>query len=131
MLLTAPYLSPAAAYTLLSERATAWIWYAPLAPFMKWIRASLFQTCPGVNSLTPPKMANHIMVGRQIMQQQLVPGIAAGPATSALTYMVHQAQYVSPTAPSKKKTPAERWDLQASELYRLANIPGPEDLPDI
>ena len=35
LLLTAPYLSPAAAYTLLSVRAAAYSWDAPLAPLMK------------------------------------------------------------------------------------------------
>ena len=33
-LLTAPYLSPAAAYTILAEIVTAWNWDAPLEPLM-------------------------------------------------------------------------------------------------
>ena len=41
-LLTAPYISPAATYTLLSARTAAWNWDAPLAPLMRWIRASLY-----------------------------------------------------------------------------------------
>ena len=41
--LTAPYLPPAAAYTLLSARAPAWNWDAPLGPLMRWIRPSLYQ----------------------------------------------------------------------------------------
>ena len=40
-LMTAPYLSPSAAYTLLSARSTVWNWDAPLAPLMRWLRASL------------------------------------------------------------------------------------------
>ena len=68
LLLTAHYLSPAAVYTFLSTRATAWSWDAPLAPLMKCLRESLFQTCPGVNSLPPLDMADHITVGRQNLQ---------------------------------------------------------------
>ena len=34
-ILTAPYLSPAATYTLLAERVTDWSWDTPLAPLMK------------------------------------------------------------------------------------------------
>ena len=41
-LLNAPYMSLAAAYTLLSARTTAWNWDAPLAPLMIWLRASLY-----------------------------------------------------------------------------------------
>ena len=43
-LLTAPYMSLAAAYTLLSAITAAWNWDAPLAPLMRWLRASLYQT---------------------------------------------------------------------------------------
>ena len=53
-LLTAPYLSPAAAYTLLSARVTARNWDASLAPLMIWLRESLYQACPGAISLPPP-----------------------------------------------------------------------------
>ena len=60
LLLTAPYLSPDSAYTLLLARAIAWNWYAPLALLMRWLRASLYQTCPGVKSLLPLYMADHI-----------------------------------------------------------------------
>ena len=34
-------------------------------------------------------------------------------------------------APAKKKESAERWYLQAPYMYRLANVQGPEDFPDI
>ena len=74
-------------------------------------------------------MDAHITVGRQNLQQQLVPSTPTGPATSAPTYIVHQAQQVAPAAPPKEKNPAEHWDLQSSSLYRLANVQGPEDLP--
>ena len=90
-LMTAPYLFPDAAYTLLSERATAWSWDAPLAPLMKWLRAYLYQTCPGFKYLPPLDMANNITVDRQNLQQQLVPRTPTGPATLAPTYIVHQA----------------------------------------
>ena len=39
ILLTAPYMSLAAAYTLLSARTSAWNWDAPLAPLMIWLRS--------------------------------------------------------------------------------------------
>ena len=57
-LLTAPYIPPAAAYTLLSSRTTAWNWDTPLAPLMRCLRASLYQTFPGVKSLPPLEMAD-------------------------------------------------------------------------
>ena len=131
LLLTAPYLSPAAAYTIFLARSTAWIWDAPLAPLMKRLRASLFQTCPEVKSLPNLEMADHITVGRKNLQQQLVPRTPTGPATSALNYTVHQAQQVAPEVPVKKKNLEECWDLQASSFYRLANIQGPQYLPEI
>ena len=105
-LLTAPYLSPASAYTLLSARNTAWNWDAPLAPLMIWLRASLYQTCPGLKSPSPFIMADHILVGRQNLHRQLVPCISEGPDTPAPTYIFYQAQQVSQAAPSKKKSPA-------------------------
>ena len=76
-------------------------------------------------------MADHITVGRQNMQQQILPRTAAGHATSAPTYIVHQSQQVSQTSPAKKKTPVGHWDLKASSLYRITNVPGLEDLPEI
>ena len=76
-------------------------------------------------------MDDHITAGRQNMHLQLVPRTPVGLATSALIYIMHQAQQVSLTAPPKKKTLAERWDLQASSLYRLSNVPGSEELPEI
>ena len=42
-LLTAPYLSPAAAYTLLASRVQAWKWDAPLKPLMTWLRAIIVE----------------------------------------------------------------------------------------
>ena len=54
----------------------------------------------------------------------------AQPATKAPTYIAQQAQ-TSKAASAKKKNPAERWDLQAPSLYRLADVQGPEDLPQI
>ena len=54
-LLTAPYLSPAAAYALLATRVHAWKWDAPLKPLMTWFRASLHAACPGVKSPPPPQ----------------------------------------------------------------------------
>ena len=124
-------MSPASVYTLFSARTSAWNWDAPHAPLMRWLRASLYQTCPGVKSVPPLEMANHITVIRQTLQRQLVPCIPAGPATPALTYIVHQAQKVSQAAPAKMKRPKERWDLHAASLYRLIEVQGPEDLPEI
>ena len=108
LLLTAPYMSPAAAYTLLSARTAAWNWDYPLAPLMKWLRASLYQTFPGVTSLPPLEMSDHITVGQQTLQRQLVLYIPAGLATPALTYIVQQAQQVAQATPANKKSPAER-----------------------
>ena len=102
-LMTAPYLSPAAAYTLLPERATTWKWDAPLAPLMKWLRASLYQTCPGVKSLPPLEMADHITVSLQTLQRQLVPRIPSGPATQEPTYIVHQAHRYPRQRPPRRK----------------------------
>ena len=130
-LLTAPYLSLDSAYTLLLARVTAWNWDAPLAPLMTWLRASLYQACPGVNSLPPLKLADKITVSHQTLQRHLVPRTRAQPATPAPTYIVQQAQPVDQATPPKKKNPAERWDLQAPSLYRLANVQGPEELSQI
>ena len=130
-LMTAPYLSPADAYTLFSAISTAWKRVAPLEPLMKWLRASLYQTFQGVNSLPPLDKAYHITVGHKKLQSQILPRIPTGPATPSRTYIVHQAQQVAQAAPARKKIPEERWDLQASSLYRLANVQGPEELPDI
>ena len=96
---------------------------------MKWLGAYLYQTCPGLKSLPPLDMADHITFGRKNLQRQLVPLIPVSPATPAPTYILHQAQQVAQTAPAKKKIPAESWDLQASSLYRLADVQGPEELP--
>ena len=84
-LMTAPYLSPSAAYTLLLARASFWSWDDPLAPQMKWLRESLYQTCLRVKFLPPLEMDDQITVGRQNLQQQLVPYTPAGPATPSLT----------------------------------------------
>ena len=97
---------------------------------MTWIRASLYQACPGVNSLPPLEVADHITISRQTLQRQLVPRACAQPATPALTYIFQQSQ-TSQATPAKKKNPAERWDLQAPSLYRLADVQGPEELPQI
>ena len=93
---------------------------------MTWLRASLYQACPGVKSLPPLELSDHIMVGRQTLQRHLVPHTRAHPATPAPTYIVQQAQPVAQATPAKNKNPAERWDLQAPSLYRLADVQGPE-----
>ena len=129
-LLTAPYLSSVSAYTLLSTRVHAWKWDAPLEPLMKWLRASLYTTCPGVTSLPLLDLANHITVSRQKPQIPMVLRIPAGPVAPPPTYII-QNQPADQAAPAKKKDPAERWDLQAPSLYRLADVQGPEDLPKI
>ena len=108
LLLTAPYMSPAAAYTLLSAKTAAWNWDDPLAPLMKWLRASLYHPFPGVTSLPPLDMADHITVGQQTLQRKLVLRIPTGLATPALTYIVQQAQQVAQATPANKKSPAER-----------------------
>ena len=128
-LLTAPYLSPAAAYTLLSVRVTARNWDALLVPLMTCLRSSLYQARPGVKSLPPLELANHIMVSRQTLQRQMVPHTRARPATPAPIYIVQQTQPVAHTVSTKKKNPAEHWDLQAPSLYRLADVQGSEEQP--
>ena len=90
-LITAPYLSPAVAYTLLLERVTSWNWDAPLAPLMKWLRASLYQACLGVKYLPPLELADHITVIRQTLQRHMVPRNRARPSTPAPPYIVQQA----------------------------------------
>ena len=129
-LLTSPYLSPAAAYTLLAARVHAWKWYAPLKPLMTWLRASLYATCPGVTPLPPLKLANHITVSRQKLQIEMVPRTPSGSAAPPLTYII-QSQPAAQASSAKKKDPAEGWDLQAPSLYRLADVQGSEDLPKI
>ena len=94
---------------------------------MRCLRASLCQICPGVTSLPPLEMANHITVGRQAPQRQLVPRTTAGPDKPAPTYTVHQEQQVAQVSPTKKEIPSER----ATSLYRLTSIQRPEELPDI
>ena len=76
-------------------------------------------------------MADHITVGCQTVKRQLVPRIPAGPNTTVLAYIVHQSQKVAHASPAKKKVPEERWELQAASLYRLTEVQGPEDLPEI
>ena len=97
---------------------------------MTWLRESLYKTCPGVTSLPPLQLANHITVSRQTLQRQMVPRTPAGPAAPTPTYII-QNQPMAQAAPAKKKYPAERWDLQAPSLYRLVDVQGPEDLPKI
>ena len=72
-LLTAPYLSPAAAYALLAARVHAWKWDAPLKPLITWLRSSLYAACPGVTSLSPLELNDHITVGRQKLIRAMVP----------------------------------------------------------
>ena len=52
-LLTAPYMSPSAAYTLLSARTAAWNWDSSLVPLMTLLQEFLYPICPGVTSLPP------------------------------------------------------------------------------
>ena len=97
---------------------------------MIWLRASLYQACPGANFPPPLKLADHITISRQTLQRQLVPRARAQPATPAPTYIVKQAQTDQAT-PDKKKNPEERWDLQDPSLYRPADVQGLEELPQI
>ena len=120
-LLTSPYLSLAAAYTLLFARVHAWKWDALLDPLMTWIRASLYTTCPGMTSLSPLELADHITVSRHKLHIQMVPCTPLGQAAPPPTYII-QNQPAAQAAPAKEKDPTERWDLQAPSLYRLANI---------
>ena len=85
---------------------------------------------PGVTSLPPLDLADHIMVSRQTLQIHMVPHTPIGPAAPTPTYII-QNQLAAQAEPAKKKDPAERWDLQPPSLYRLANVQGPEDLPNI
>ena len=129
-LLMAPYLSLAAAYTLLAARVHTWKWDAPIKPLMTWLRASLYAVCPGIKSLPLLDLAYHITVSRKKLLIEMVPRTPSGTATPSLTYII-QIQPAAQAAPENKKDPAERWDLQAPYLYRLANVQGSEDLPDI
>ena len=60
----------------------------------------------------------------------MVPSNPSRPAAPAPTYII-QIQPAPQAAPAKKKEPADRWDLQATYLYRLADVQGPDDLPNI
>ena len=112
-LLTAPYLSPAAAYALLAAKVHAEKWYAPLKPLITWLRASLYAACPGVTSLPLLELVDHITVSRQNMLKATVPRTPSSPAAPAPTYII-QSQPASQALTAKKKEPAERWDLQAT-----------------
>ena len=94
---------------------------------MTWLRASLYHACPGVSSLLPVELADHITISCQTLQRQLVSNARAHPATLSPTYIFKQAQPYWAT-PAKKENPAERWDLQAPSLCRLANVKSPEYL---
>ena len=98
---------------------------------MRWLRESLYQTCPEVKSLPPLDMSDHIMVSRQNLQRQMVPRTLARTATPSPTYIVQQTKPVAQAVSTKKKNPAEHWDLQAPSLYRLAEIQGPKEIPQI
>ena len=76
-------------------------------------------------------MTDHITVGRQNLHRKMVPCIPAGPSKSAPTYIVHQSQQVAQASPVKKKFPEEWWYLQAYSMYRLSDVQGPEELPEI
>ena len=112
-LLKAPYLSPAAAYALLTARVHAEKWDAPLKPLMKWLRASLYAARPGVTPLPLLELADHITVSRQNLLKSMVPSTPSSPAAPAPMYII-QSQPASQATPAKKKEPAERWDLQAT-----------------
>ena len=97
---------------------------------LTWLRASLYAAFPGVTSLPPLELADHITVSRQNLLKAMVPRTPSSPAAPAPTYII-QSQPTSQAAPAKEKEPAERWDLQATYMYRLADVQGPEDLPEI
>ena len=97
---------------------------------MTWLRVSLYKTCPGVTSLPPLDLAYYITVRGQTLQIQMVLRTPAGASVPTLTYII-QNQPAAHAVLAKKKYPAERWDLQAPSLYRLADVQGPEDLPNI
>ena len=101
-LLKAPYLSPAAAYTLLAARVHAWKWDAPLKPLMTWLRASLYAACPGVTSPPPLELADHITVSRKNLLRAMVARTPSSPAAPAPTCII-QSQPASQTAPAKNK----------------------------
>ena len=87
-LLKATYLSPAAAYTLLTAKVHAEKWDAPLKPLLTWLRASLYATRPGVTSLPPLELADHITIGRQNLHKTMVPKNHSGPAAPAPAYII-------------------------------------------
>ena len=96
LILTAPYLSPAAAYALLAARVDA-----PLKPLMTWLRASLYAARPGVTSPPPLELSDHITVSRQNMLKATVPCTPSSPAAPAPTYII-QIQPASQVAPATK-----------------------------
>ena len=97
---------------------------------MAWLRAYLYAACPGVTALPPLELVDHITVSRQELLKVKVPRTPSRPDTPAPRYII-QSQPASQAALAKKKEPAERWDLQATYLCRLADVQGPEDLPEI
>ena len=102
-LLSAPYLSPADAYTLLAARVHAWKWDAPIKPLMTWLRASLYATCLGVTSTPPLDLANHITVSLQKLQIDMVPHTPSGKSAPPPTYII-QSLPADKAAPTKKLT---------------------------
>ena len=52
-------------------------------------------------------------------------------ASPANTDLHHPEPTGSPVSARQEKYPTERWDLQEPYLYRLDDIQGPEDLPNI
>ena len=59
------FLSPAAAYTLMTARAVTWQYYTRLIPLLEWMCVDLFPTFLGVDVLPPLNMVNHITIRRQ------------------------------------------------------------------
>ena len=101
-LLTALYLSPAAAYALLAAKVHAKKWDTPLKPLMTWLRSSLYAARPGVTSLPLLELADHITVGRQNLQKAMVPSNSSSSAAPAPTYKI-QSQPAPQAAPAKDK----------------------------
>ena len=60
----------------------------------------------------------------------MVPLTPSGPAAPPPAYII-QSRPEAQAATPKKKDSAERWDLQTLSMYRLVNVQGLEDLPNI
>ena len=98
---------------------------------MTWLRASLFKACSSITPLPPLNMANHITVGLHCLHQQLALSPTQAHMVPTPTYSFHPEQSSTLQAPVRNKTPTDRWYLQSTALFRIANITTTETFPEI